>query len=69
MKTLITNSTQKGQIVFEPFMGVGSTCVAAKDLGRKYIGCEIDPTYYEVCEKRLSDEYVALNDAYTSQLW
>lgn len=69
MKTLIANSTQKGQVVFEPFMGAGSTCVAAKDLGRNYIGCEIDPTYYEVCEKRLSDECVALNDAHTSQLW
>ena len=69
MKTLIANSTQKGQVVFEPFMGAGSTCVAAKDLGRNYIGCEIDPTYYEVCEKRLSDVCVSLNDTHTSQLW
>lgn len=54
MKILIENSTKEGDIVFEPFMGVGSTCVAAKESNRKYIGCELDEEYFKVCENRLT---------------
>ena len=54
MRILIENSTQEGDIVFEPFMGVGSTCVADKNSNRKYIGCELDEEYFKVCENRLT---------------
>lgn len=54
MKILIENSTKEGDIVFEPFMGVGSTVVAAKNNNRKYIGCELDKEYFKVCENRLN---------------
>ena len=36
------------------FLGSGTTCVAAKELGRKYIGFEIDKDYYEIAKKRLN---------------
>lgn len=54
MRILIENSTKEGDIVFEPFMGVGSTVVAAKNSNRKYIGCELDKEYFKVCENRLN---------------
>lgn len=41
-------------IIIDPFMGTGTTCVAAKELGRKYIGIEIDPEYYEIACDRLN---------------
>lgn len=51
----IENSSQEGDIILDPFMGSGSTAVACKKCGRNYIGFEIDPKYYEVCEQRLNE--------------
>jgi len=45
-----TNST-----VLDPFMGSGTTGVACVQLGRSFIGIEIDPTYYAIAEKRISE--------------
>jgi DNA modification methylase len=41
--------------IFDPFMGSGTTGVAAIQLGRNFIGCEIDPTYYAIAEKRIKE--------------
>ena len=46
MEHYITNSTQPGEIVFDPFAGSGATLIAAQQSGRQWIGCEIDPIYY-----------------------
>lgn len=53
MKILIDNSTNKGDVVFEPFMGIGSTCIACLELHRDYIGTEIDKKYFEIAKKRI----------------
>lgn len=55
MKILIENSSKEGDLVLEPFMGSGSTCVAAKMCGRDYIGCEIDEHYFNICKERLDN--------------
>lgn len=54
MKILIENSSNEGDIVLDPFMGIGSTCVASKILNRQYIGFELDENYYSVANNRLS---------------
>jgi modification methylase len=46
----------KAKIVLDPFVGSGTTCVAAKKLGRKYIGLDNSPEYVELAERRLRGE-------------
>jgi DNA modification methylase len=42
--------------ILDPFMGSGTTGVACIRTGRKFIGCEIDPTYFAIAEKRIAAE-------------
>lgn len=56
MKHLIELHTQENEIIFDPFMGVGSTGVAALQLNRQFIGCEQDSQWFELAEKRLQLE-------------
>lgn len=53
MRILIENSSNPNDIVMEPFMGIGATCVAANQCGRKFIGCEIDSDYFDTGKRRL----------------
>ena len=55
MKVLIENSSNIDEVVFEPFMGVGSTIMACIELDRKYIGCEIDEKYYNIAKNRIEN--------------
>jgi DNA modification methylase len=52
----INNSSEKNDIVFDPFIGSGNTAVAAKNLGRRYLGFEIDEEHYEKALKRIAGE-------------
>jgi site-specific DNA-methyltransferase (adenine-specific)/modification methylase len=54
MRYLIEKYTQTDDIVFDPYMGSGTTGVAALQLGRRFIGCEIDPKYFAIAERRIS---------------
>lgn len=58
MKLLIELTTQPGQLIVDPFMGSGTTCVAAKKLSRNYIGMELETKYYEIAQKRLKNTKV-----------
>lgn len=50
---LILASSQEGDMVFDPFLGSGTTAVVAKKLGRKYCGIEQNPDYCLLAAKRL----------------
>ena len=52
-KVLIENSSNVGDTVLDPFMGINSTGLACKLLGRKFIGFEINKKYYDVAKERL----------------
>ncbi|MEW5957092.1 MAG: site-specific DNA-methyltransferase [Chloroflexota bacterium] len=50
---ILLASSNPGDVVFDPFLGSGTTSVVAKKLGRRYVGIEIDETYCCLAEKRL----------------
>ena len=55
MTWILVNHTDPHDTVFDPFMGSGTTGVAAVQLGRNFIGCEIDPGYFKIAEKRIHE--------------
>ena len=54
MEDLIKTNSNEGDIVFDPFMGSGTTGVAAVKLKRDFIGIEKDNTYYDIAESRIT---------------
>ncbi|MFV0552987.1 MAG: DNA-methyltransferase [Anaerorhabdus sp.] len=53
LKHIINIASNKGDVVLDPFMGVGSTGVAAIEVSRNFIGIEIDNTYFQAAKSRL----------------
>lgn len=53
-----------GDTVFDPFLGTGTTCIAAAKLGRNSIGVELDPQYFEYSKKRLLDSQNLLSNSH-----
>ena len=49
----IRAGSEKGDIILDPFMGSGTTAMTAKELGRDYIGCELNKEYGDLMKKRL----------------
>lgn len=57
----ITAGSKEGDIVFDGFMGSGSTAVAARKSKRQYIGFELDPEYFTICKNRIDNEFSQLS--------
>lgn len=55
MREIIRNYTDAGDTIFDPFMGAGSTGIAATLEGRNFVGCEISPEYYAIAQRRIAD--------------
>ena len=60
MARLIRLSSPVGGVVLDPFLGSGTTAVAAQRLGRKYIGIEKNQRFYRIAENRLKEECVQM---------
>lgn len=61
MNNLIVNSTKENEVVFDGFMGSGSTGVACVNTGRNFIGIELDQGYFEIAQKRIEEAEKRLN--------
>jgi site-specific DNA-methyltransferase (adenine-specific) len=61
-KDHILTWSEENDLVLDPFMGSGTTAVACMETNRKYIGFEIDPTYYDVCQRRIEQHVTIVND-------
>lgn len=59
---IVSLSSKPDDIVLAPFAGAGSECVAAKSLGRHYLGFEIENEYIEIAEKRLKNGRYQVTD-------
>ena len=67
LERLLLFSSDEGDIVLDPFMGTGTTAIAAKKLGRKFIGIDIDSKYVEITNKKLEDvQPTLINGCYVS---
>ncbi|MEM3830074.1 MAG: site-specific DNA-methyltransferase [Conexivisphaerales archaeon] len=53
LERLLLMSAEEGDIILDPMMGVGTTCIAAKKLGMHYIGIDIDEKYVEIARNKL----------------
>lgn len=53
LEFLIKNSSDEKNIIFDGFMGCGTTITACKNTNRNFFGCEIEEKYFKICESRL----------------
>lgn len=54
MSYLISLGSREGDIVLDPYLGSGTTACSCVILNRHYIGCELDPEYVDIAERRIA---------------
>ncbi len=54
MRYLLSKFARPGSTILDPFMGSGTTGVAAVQLGMNFVGIEIDPGYHAIAQKRIN---------------
>lgn len=61
IETLVRNSSKENDLVFDPFIGSGTTAVACIKEKRNFLGSEIDEKYFAIATKRISNEMCKIN--------
>ncbi len=56
MRFMVRHLTEEGQVVLDCFTGTGSTLVAAEQLGRRWIGCDLSKTYCQIAMRRIAEK-------------
>ena len=56
LERCILSASNIGDLIFDPFMGSGTTGVAALKHGRKFCGCELEEDFFELAKKRLQQK-------------
>jgi site-specific DNA-methyltransferase (adenine-specific) len=57
MAYLVRTYTRAGEVVLDPFLGSGTTAVAARNLGRRYLGCDLSAEYLDIARRRLAEPF------------
>jgi len=55
MKWLVNLTSRKGETILDPFMGSGTTGCAAVSMGRRFVGIELEPSYFDIARRRISE--------------
>tara|TARA_B100000945_G_scaffold317324_1_gene319932 strand:+ start:1083 stop:1892 length:810 start_codon:yes stop_codon:yes gene_type:complete len=55
VQTILENFTNKNDIIYDPFLGTGTTAVVAKKLNRKFIGSEVSKQFFKIANKRIKE--------------
>lgn len=55
VETILLNFSNVGDVVYDPFMGVGTTAIVAKEMNRNFIGSELSPNYYYECIENIKN--------------
>lgn len=63
IEELIRKHSNAGDLILDCFLGSGTTAIASKNLGRNFIGCEIDPNFYEKILERINSPQVSKEDS------
>ena len=66
IKPCILAGSRVGDVVLDPFMGSGTTAQVALQLGRKYLGCELNPSYKDLQDKRVAQSIATTPQAPTA---
>jgi site-specific DNA-methyltransferase (adenine-specific) len=66
MSELLEDFTDPGELILDPFAGSGSTGVACRQIGRRFLGWELSPEYYEIACRRMRGDEAKPNPAQPS---
>jgi len=64
LERIVLMSTDPGDIVLDPFLGTGTTAVAAKKLGRHFVGIDVDPEYAKIANEKIENVAVTMYKGY-----
>ena len=55
LKDLILDNSNENQVIFDPCCGSGSHCLVASENNRLFVGCELNPNYFQIAKDRINN--------------